>query len=69
VKHEGENARIVCVGCRCQKTEQDEVEVEVAINAVYTTLFMHYPLLEDVVFIVTCFGTVEPSSGNIHMIL
>jgi hypothetical protein len=43
--------------------------IEVTINTAYATIFMHYPLLEDVLFIATCFGSVEPSSGNIHIIL
>jgi hypothetical protein len=40
--------------------------IEVTIN---THFFIYYPLLEDVLFTATCFGSVEPSSGNIHMIL
>jgi hypothetical protein len=43
--------------------------IEVTINTVYATLFIYYPLLEDFLFIATCFGSVEPSAGNIHMIL
>jgi hypothetical protein len=42
--------------------------IEVTINTVYATLFIN-PLLEDVPFIATCFGSVEPSSGSICMIL
>jgi hypothetical protein len=41
---------------------------EVTINAAYTTFFLYYPLLEDVIFIATCFGSDEPSSGNIQYI-
>jgi hypothetical protein len=29
---------------------------------------MYHPLLEDVLFIATCFCLIEPSSGIIHMI-
>jgi hypothetical protein len=29
--------------------------------------FMYYPLLEDVLFIATCFGSIEPSSGYIYI--
>jgi hypothetical protein len=43
--------------------------IEVTINTVYATLFIYYPLLEDVLFIVTCLASFEPSSGNVHMIL
>jgi hypothetical protein len=32
---------------------------EVTINTVYATLFMYYPLWEDVLFIPTCFGSVR----------
>jgi hypothetical protein len=42
--------------------------IQVTITTVYATLFI-YPLLEDAFFIATCFGSVEPSSGDIHMIL
>jgi hypothetical protein len=42
---------------------------EVTINTVYATLFMCYPVLEDVLVIATRLGSVEPSSGNMHMIL
>jgi hypothetical protein len=38
-------------------------------NIICGTLFVYYPLLEDVLFIATFFGSVEPSSRNIHMIL
>jgi hypothetical protein len=41
--------------------------IEVTINTVYPTLLMYYPSLVDVQFIATCFGSIEPSSGNIHM--
>jgi hypothetical protein len=30
---------------------------------------MYCPLLEDVLFTAACFGSVEPSSGNMHRIL
>jgi hypothetical protein len=45
--------------------------IEFAINTVYATLIIYYPLLEYVLFTATCLGSVEPSSGNIlvHMIL
>jgi hypothetical protein len=43
--------------------------IAVTINTVNATLFIYSPLLEDVLFIVTCCGSVKPSSGNIHMIL
>jgi hypothetical protein len=43
--------------------------IEVTINTAYATLFVYYPLLEDVLFIATCFGSVGPSSGSIHTIL
>jgi hypothetical protein len=44
-------------------------KVEIIINTVYATRFIYYPLLENVIFIATCFGSVEPSSSNIHRIL
>jgi hypothetical protein len=37
---------------------------EVTINTGYTTVFMYYPLLEDVLFIATRFGSVEPNKVN-----
>jgi hypothetical protein len=39
--------------------------IEVTINTIYTTLsiYMYCPLLEDIL-IATCFGSVEPSTGN-----
>jgi hypothetical protein len=43
--------------------------LEVTINIIYATLCMYYPSLEDVLSITTRFGSVEPSSGNIHTIL
>jgi hypothetical protein len=42
--------------------------IEVTINTVYATYFIYYPLLEDVLFMATCLGSIERSSGNIHMI-
>jgi proteasome assembly chaperone (PAC2) family protein len=38
---------------------------KVTINTVYATLFIHYPVFEDIIFIATCFGSVGPSSRNI----
>jgi hypothetical protein len=53
---------------RPEGSEDNATEkVEVTINTVYATLFIYYPLLEDVLFIATCFGSVEPPSDNIHM--
>jgi hypothetical protein len=43
--------------------------IEVAINTVYSTLFIYYPLLEDVLFIAAYFGSVELFSVNVHMTL
>jgi hypothetical protein len=42
--------------------------IEVTINTVYSTLLMYYPLLVDAFFIVTCFDSIEPSSGNIILV-
>jgi hypothetical protein len=40
------------------------LKFEVTINTVYTTLFFMYSLLEDFLSIATCFGSLEPYSGN-----
>jgi hypothetical protein len=40
--------------------------IEVTINTVYATLFVCFPLLEDVLFIAACFSSVEPSLGNVY---
>jgi hypothetical protein len=42
--------------------------IEATINTTNATLFI-YPTLQDVIFIATCFGSVEPSSGNVHFTL
>jgi hypothetical protein len=37
---------------------------DVTVRTACATIFMHYPLLESVLLIATCFGSVETSSGN-----
>jgi hypothetical protein len=37
--------------------------IEVTLNTSYTILFMYYTLLEDVLFIATCFGSVSNLIG------
>jgi hypothetical protein len=53
----------------CVINAETHIKIEVTINTVYATLFMYYPLLKDVISNATCFGSVEPSSGNMHVIL
>jgi hypothetical protein len=48
-----------------RKSDPPYKKVEVTVNTVYATFFI-YPLFEDVISITTCFGLVEPSSGNIR---